>query len=69
LIIYFVILIVLCAGFIIGAKSLGEQGAYLAQGYMMTPAIAALITRLFFHENKFKDANCVRAVGRLREIP
>lgn len=57
LIIYFVILIALCAAFIVGAKSLGEQGAYLAQGYMLTPAIAALITRLFFYENKFRDAN------------
>jgi hypothetical protein len=24
---------------------------------MMTPTIAALITRLFFYENRFKDAN------------
>jgi uncharacterized protein len=55
--IYFAVLILLCAALIVGAKSLGEQGAYLAQGYMMTPAIAAIITRLFFYENKFKDAN------------
>jgi len=65
LIIYFAILIVLCTGFIIGAKSLGEQGGYLAQGYMMTPAIAALITRLFFYDNKFKDANL--RLGRLSD--
>ena len=57
LIIYFVILTVLCAGFIVGAKALGQQGMYLAQGYMMSPAIAAIITRLFFYENKFRDAN------------
>ena len=57
LIIYFVILVILCAGFIMGAKNLGEQGMYLAQGYMLTPALAALITRLFFHEQKFRDAN------------
>ena len=57
LIIYFVILVILCAGFVVGAKVLGEQGAYLAQGYMMTPAIAALITRLFFYKPRFKDAN------------
>jgi len=57
LVIYFVILTVLCAGFIVGAKALGQQGMYLAQGYMMSPAIAAIITRLFFYENKFQDAN------------
>jgi hypothetical protein len=57
LLIYFIILSALCTGFILGAKALGEQGMYLAQGYMLTPAIAALITRLFFYEKKFKDAN------------
>ena len=30
---------------------------YLAQVYMLTPAIAAIITRLFFYEPRFKDAN------------
>lgn len=54
---YFFVLITLCAAFIVGAKMLGEQGMYLAQGYMLTPALAAIITRLFFYENKFKDAN------------
>jgi len=57
LIVYFIILVTLCAGFVLGARMLGEQGAYLAQGYMLTPAIAALITRLFFYEPRFKDAN------------
>ena len=57
LIAYFAILFLLCAGFVIGAKMMGEQGMYLAQGYMLTPALAALITRLFFYERKFKDAN------------
>lgn len=32
---------------------------------MLTPAIAALITRLFFYENKFKDANL--RFGRLSD--
>jgi len=41
----------------VGARVMGKQGAYLAQGYMMTPAIAALITRLFFYKPRFKDAN------------
>jgi membrane protease YdiL (CAAX protease family) len=44
---------------------MGEQGAYLAQGYMMTPAIAALITRLFFYKPRFKDAGL--QFGRLRD--
>jgi len=57
LIIYFVILVTLCAGFVVGARVMGKQGAYLAQGYMMTPAIAALITRLFFYKPRFKNAN------------
>jgi len=55
--IYFIILFALCAAVIIGAKMLGQQGAYLAQFYMLTPAIAAIITRLFFYEPKFTDAN------------
>lgn len=48
-----------------GARTLGEQGMYLAQGYMMTPAIAAIITRLFFHEQKFRDANL--RFGRIKD--
>jgi membrane protease YdiL (CAAX protease family) len=63
LLVYFVILVVLCAGFIVGAKMMGEQGMALAQGYMLTPALAALVTRLFFYEKKFKDANL--RLGRL----
>lgn len=55
--IYFIILFVLCFAVIIGAKMLGQQGAYLAQFYMMSPAIAAIITRTFFYKPKFRDAN------------
>jgi len=62
---YFIILSVLSAGFVLGSRALGEQGAYLAQGYMMTPAIAALITRLFFYEPRFKDAKL--RFGRARD--
>jgi len=65
LIAYFVILAILCAGFVVGARIMGEQGAYLAQGYMMTPALAALITRLFFYKPHFKDANL--RFGRVRD--
>ena len=63
--IYFVILILLSTAWIMGAKLLGESGRYLAQLYMMTPAIAALITRSFFYENRFKDANL--RFGRLSD--
>jgi len=65
LIAYFVILAILCAGFVVGARIMGEQGAYLAQGYMMTPALATLITRLFFYKPHFKDANL--RFGRARD--
>lgn len=54
---YFIILILLCAGVILGARALGQQGAYLAQLYMLAPAIAALLTRLFFYPPHFRDAN------------
>jgi membrane protease YdiL (CAAX protease family) len=57
LIIYFIFLIFLCTAIIVGAKMMGQQGMYLAQGYMLTPAIAAILTRLFFYKSKFKDAN------------
>lgn len=57
LIVYFVVLVALCAAFVLGSRALGEHGAYLAQGYMLTPALAALVTRLFFHEARFGDAN------------
>jgi len=65
LVVYSIILVILCASFVLGARMLGEQGAYLAQGYMMTPAIAALITRLFFYKPRFKDANL--RFGRARD--
>jgi membrane protease YdiL (CAAX protease family) len=65
LISYFALLVLLCAGFVIGARMMGEQGVYLAGGYMLTPAIAALITRIFFHKPRFKDANL--RFGRFRD--
>lgn len=65
LITYLAILILLCAAFIFGARAMGQQGAYLAQGYMLTPAIAALITRVFFYQPGFSDANL--RFGRLSD--
>jgi membrane protease YdiL (CAAX protease family) len=55
--IYFIILFAFCTTVIVGAKMLGQQGAYLAQLYMLTPAITAIITRSFFYKPKFDDAN------------
>jgi len=65
LVIYFIILFTLCAAVIVGAKALGQQGAYLAQGYMLTPAIAAILTRLFFYPLRFRDANL--RFGRVKD--
>jgi hypothetical protein len=64
LITYFVILVILCAGFVVGARMMGRQGVYLAGSYMLTPAIAALFTRLFFHKPRFKDAHLRFGRGR-----
>ena len=65
LVIYLILLSVLCAGFVIGMKMLGEQGNYLAGLYMFTPAIAAIVTRWFFYEPHFKDANL--RLGRISD--
>lgn len=54
--VYFLVLIVLCAALIGGALSMGQQGAYLAGIYMLTPAIAALVTRVFAYPPRFADA-------------
>ena len=63
--IYFLLLITLCTAVIGGARVLGRQGAYLAQVYMLTPALAAVITRLFFYKPGFSDAGL--RLGRLMD--
>lgn len=65
LIAYFVILALLCAGFVLGARAIGQPGVYLAGPYMLTPALAALITRLAFYKPRFLDANL--RLGHLRD--
>lgn len=62
---YFVILTLLSAGFIIIMKSAGQQANYLAALYMLGPALAAILTRLFFYKEKFKDAHL--RVGKLKD--
>lgn len=64
LIAYLVIIGLLSTGFIVLMKLLGQKGNYLAALYMLGPAIAAIITRLFFYEGKFKDANF--RIGKLK---
>lgn len=56
LITYLVILTVLSLGIVLTIYALGEQALYFAQFYMLTPAIAGILTRLFFYENKFADS-------------
>jgi membrane protease YdiL (CAAX protease family) len=55
--VYFIVLVIVCAAVILGAKMLGQQGAYLGQLYMLGPAVAAIITRLFFYKPRLSDAN------------
>jgi uncharacterized protein len=62
----FLVLVTLVAGaYIAGMKLAGQYGAYLAQAYMLTPALAALLTRLFFDRRRFSDANL--RFGRLKD--
>ena len=62
---YLILVSVFSGAFVIAMKLAGESGNYLAGPYMFTPAIAALFTRLFFYEKKFKDARL--GFGRWRD--
>ncbi len=57
LLFHFAVLIALSVAFLLGTRAMGRQGAYLAQGYMLTPALAALVTRAFVYEKRCEDAN------------
>jgi membrane protease YdiL (CAAX protease family) len=65
LIAYIVLVTLISGGFIIGMKLMGKTGYYLAGPYMLGPAIAAIITRLFFYKDKFRDAHL--GFGRLKD--
>jgi hypothetical protein len=54
---YLIILALLSAAFVAGMLLAGQDGAFLAQGYMLLPAVAALLTRAFFDRQRFSDAN------------
>lgn len=54
---YLVLVTLISGGFIVGMKLMGKTGLYLAGPYMLGPAIAAIITRLFFYQGRFADAH------------
>jgi len=54
---YLVLVTLISGGFIIGMKLMGSSGNYLAGPYMLTPAFAAILARLFFYQYRFKDAH------------
>lgn len=62
---FLLLVTVLCGGFILLMQSLGQQGYALAQAYMLTPAIAAILTRLLFYPRRFADAHL--GIGRLAD--
>lgn len=57
---YLIVLALLSAVFVAGMLLAGQFGAFLAQGYMLLPAVAALLTRAFFDPQRFSDANLSR---------
>ncbi len=62
---YLIIVTIISTGFIIGMKLMGKHGQYLAGPYMFIPAVAAIITRLFFYRPRFADAHL--GLGRLSD--
>jgi len=54
---YLIIILLLSSIFISAMLVFKQYGAFLAQGYMLLPAIAAFLTRIFFDPRKFSDAN------------
>jgi membrane protease YdiL (CAAX protease family) len=65
LIAYLIIIALLSGLFIVGMLAFRQYGAFLAQGYMLLPAIAAIVTRVFFDPQKFTDAHL--RLGRWRD--
>lgn len=62
---YLILVAMLSAGLILLMKALGQRGYFIAQFYMFTPALAAVISRLLFYEGGFSDARL--RLGRLRD--
>lgn len=63
--VFLALVILLCGAFILLMLFLGERGYWLAQVYMLTPALAALLTRLYFYPPRFRDAGL--RLGRLSD--
>ncbi|MGD9028794.1 MAG: CPBP family intramembrane metalloprotease [Anaerolineae bacterium] len=57
LVAFLVLVSSLSLGYVGLLKLAGQAGQYLAQGYMLIPALSAVITRYFFDERRFSDAN------------
>ncbi|MDH4136117.1 MAG: CPBP family intramembrane metalloprotease [Anaerolineae bacterium] len=57
LIAFLVLVTLQSGGYVAVMKLTGQIGGYLAQAYMLIPALSALVTRIFFDERKFTDAN------------
>jgi membrane protease YdiL (CAAX protease family) len=64
LFVYLAVLSALSAAFIVAARLAGKRGVYLAQGYMLTPALAAVLTRCVSYGPGFADAHL--GLGRVR---
>jgi membrane protease YdiL (CAAX protease family) len=65
LIAYLALVTLLSGCFIVGMKFMGKSGYYLAGPYMLGPAVAAILTRLFFYNNGFRDAHL--GFGKLKD--
>lgn len=64
LIAFLLLVTLLSAGYVALMKLASQVGAYLAQAYMLIPALSALIVRALFDERRFTDANL--RLGRLK---
>lgn len=65
LVAFLLITAILSIAFILAMRVMGQKGFYLGQIYMLVPAVAAIITRLFFYDQRFKDAHL--GLGRVRD--
>lgn len=65
LIVFLVLVSLFSLGYVGVLRLAGQVGQYLAQGYMLLPALSALITRALFDERRFSDANL--RLGRVRD--
>lgn len=57
LMVFLILVSLLSLGYVGVMRLAGQIGQYLAQGYMLIPALSALITRAFFYQRGFSDAH------------